>query len=95
MPRIQLADNGKCTFSVDASSVVGRVTISADNSLGVLYPGYTSGQPITVERGSIRYITIYNGNRYGGPISFTLTFSGATNLLAGVSSMAFALYNMF
>ena len=95
MSRIQLKDNGKCTFMVDASSVVGRVTIEGGKELGVLYPGYTTGQPITVERGSVKYITIYNGNPYGGPISFSLTFSCATNLLAAFSSSAFAIYHMF
>ena len=94
MSRIQLVDNGKCTFSVDASSVVGRVTISAESTLGVLYPGYAAGQPITVERGSIKYITIFNGNPYGGPVAFTLTFSSATNLMASIVSVAFTMYQM-
>lgn len=94
MSRIQLVDNGKCTFSVDASSVVGRVTISAESTLGVLYPGYAAGQPITVERGSIKYITIFNGSPYRGPVSFTLTFSSATNLMASIASVAFTMYQM-
>ena len=53
MTRIQLADNGKCTFMIDASTHVGRVIISSDNSLGVLYPNYVKGQPITVPQGEI------------------------------------------
>ena len=56
-----------------------------------MYPGYAAGQPITVERGAIKYITVYNGNPYGGPISFTLTFSGATNLMASMISLALAM----
>ena len=51
MNRISLDNNGKCTFMVDASSVVGRVTINANKDLGVLVPGYVAGQPITVPRG--------------------------------------------
>ena len=67
---------------VNAESIVGRVTIEGDTNLGVIYPGYTVGQPITVPRGESKYIQLYNGNPYGGPIQFTLTFSGAEKLLA-------------
>ena len=77
MPTVLLPDNGKCTFMVNAESLVGRVTIDGDSSLGVIFPGYTIGQPITVPRGESKYIQLYNGNPYGGPIQFTLTFSGA------------------
>ena len=94
MSRISLSNNGKCTLMVDASSVVGRVTINASKDLGVLVPGYVSGQPITVPRGSVKYITLYNGYAYGGPISFTLTFSGATTLITSTSTLILAAFNL-
>ena len=42
-----LPTNGKCTMKIDATAQVGRVTLTGNN-LGVLFPGYMIGQPITV-----------------------------------------------
>ena len=71
---------------VDASTVVARVTIQdPSNYLGVIYPGYTRGEVITIPRGQTKYITLYNGVDYGGEISFSLTFSGATHLFVSAT----------
>ena len=43
-----LGENTKCTIMVDASTAVARVTFGGTNNLGVLYPSYILGQPLTV-----------------------------------------------
>ena len=80
---------------IDATKIVGRVTISGDNRLGVLYPGYNIGQPISVEEGNIQYITLYNGVEFGGPISFRLTFSKATKLVTSAFTASLLAYIMY
>ena len=47
---------------------VSHVSIKDSDMIGVLFPGYTIGQPITVPAGEVKYITVYNGNDYMGPI---------------------------
>ena len=59
-----------CRFMVDATNIVARVTIKGDSNLGILENGYIMGAPITVPEGNVKYITLYNGNPHGGPISF-------------------------
>ena len=74
---VDLGINSMCTIMVDATKFVGRITFKDDtNSLGVLYPGYVLGQPITVPEGEVRYITLYNGNQ-AGVLQFESIFSGA------------------
>ena len=79
-----LGINSMCTIMVDATKFPGRITFKdPTNSLGVLYPGYVLGQPITVEEGEIKYITVYNGNQ-AGVLQFESIFSGAKmNTLIG------------
>ena len=74
---------------VDATQATARVTFSGSYELGVMYPGYVMDQPITVEAGSTKYITVYNG-RQSGTISFAVVFSGAERLAqaAGLVSAA-------
>ena len=78
-----------CTIMVDASKFTGRITFKdPTNSLGVLYPGYVLGQPITVAEGEIKYITLYNGNQ-AGVLQFESIFSGAKmNALIGTATIA-------
>ena len=82
-----MGENTKCTIMVDASSAVGRVSFSGTNSLGVLYPGYVMGQPITVDKGSSKYITVYNGMSKGS-VTFNVVFSSAQSLLASGIALA-------
>ena len=53
----------KCTIMVDGNAGVARATFTGTNNLGVLYPGYVMGQPITVNQGEVKYITVYNGQQ--------------------------------
>ena len=82
--------NEKCTFFVDATASVARVIFDDANVLGVLYPGYVMGEPITVEQGLKKYITIYNGGNLKA-ISFKVSFSGASGLVSGMAAALVAL----
>ena len=82
-----MGENTKCTIMVDANAAVGRVTFAGTSSLGVLYPGYVMGQPITVDKGETKYITVFNGMSKGS-VTFNVVFSGAAGLIA--SGLAFA-----
>ena len=83
---VTLPQNNKCTFVIDASAHLVRVVFDGTNDLGVLYPSYVMGQPLTVEQGSVKYITVYNGKQTGS-VQFTATYSGATALtLSGLAA---------
>ena len=71
-----LKDNAYCTVSIDAKNGTARVIFDNDDDLGVLYPDYVIGQPITVPEGETKIITIYNGNS-AGYLNFKISFSGA------------------
>ena len=43
----------KCTVSVDASAALARVIFDDTQDLGVLFNGYTIGEPITIPEGEI------------------------------------------
>ena len=74
---------------IDATKAVARITFKdRTDSLGVLYPGYVLGQPITVQEGQVKYITVYNGAQIG-VLQFTAEFSAAIRgLIMGASSLA-------
>ena len=82
-----LGENTKCTIMVDATKAVARVTFGGSRSLGVLYPGYVMNQPITVNKGDLRYITVYNGMSKGS-VQFAVTFAGAASLATGLATIA-------
>ena len=71
-----LPQGGQCTLTVDATQALGRVQFNKAVSLGVLYNGYEMGQPITIPKGEVQAITIYNGNA-AGPLSIDIVTSGA------------------
>ena len=49
----QMAENNKCSILLDATEATARITIEGRDarSVGVLFPGYVQGQPITVPEG--------------------------------------------
>ena len=57
--------------------------------LGVLYNGYLINEPLTIPKGQIQSITIYNG-KLAGPLSLDIVTSGATALAAGMASVMVA-----
>ena len=83
---VVLGENTKCTIRIDANEALARVVFSGTNELGVLYPSYVIGQPITVEQGKVNYITVFNGKSKGS-VQFAVTFSGAASLaLSGLAA---------
>ena len=88
-----LKDNAKCTVYIDATLEVARVIFDNDEDLGVLWPDYVIGTPITIEKGTKEEIVVYNGNN-AGYLNFRVSFSGSTSLVMSVvSTMSMALLN--
>ena len=89
---VLLGENTKCTIMLDATAATARVTFDGTNSLGVMYPGYVIGTPITINQGDVKYVTVYNGMSKGS-VQFQVTFSGAASLavssLAALASIAY------
>ena len=82
-----------CKVEVDGTKSIARVIFDDTDTLGVLYPGYVMGEPITVQQGSVKTVTIYNGGNQG-PISFRISFSAAGRLafsgvMAATSAFSF------
>ena len=51
----------------------------------MLVPGYVNGQPITVNKGDVRKITLYNGNP-SNILQFYITYSGAASLVTAAAT---------
>ena len=86
-----LSQNEKCTITLDATDSVARVSFiqpgqEANPTLGVLVPGYVNGQPITVQKGDVRKITLFNGNP-SSALQFYITYSGATSLATAAATV--------
>ena len=79
-----LPAGGQCTISIDATQAMGRVQFDKAVGLGVLYNDYDVGEPITVPKGEIQEITIYNGQA-SQPISIDIVTSGASTLAASAA----------
>ena len=89
-----LGENTKCSIKIDATQGVARVAFSGTRDLGVLYPSYVMETPITIEKGQIRYITVYNGKAVG-TVSFAVLFSSAASLtLSGLAAVGLITINM-
>ena len=74
-----LPQGGQCTVTIDATQAMGRITFQKAVNLGVLYNGYLINEPITIPKGEIQAITIYNGKE-NGPLSIDIVTSGAKAL---------------
>ena len=56
-----LSENQRCRIKIDATKEVAHITFyEPSNTLGVMYPGYVLGNPIKVDKGKVKYITVYN-----------------------------------
>ena len=58
---------------------LGRVQLTQADNLGVLWNNYVMTDPITIPKGNIQDITIYNGNPVGN-LAFSVVFSNAQYL---------------
>ena len=81
-------------MTIDASQAMGRVTFEKSASLGVLYNGYKPEQPLTVPKGEIQEIVVYNGN-VNQPVSVTVVTSGAQALAATAATAALVSLSLF
>ena len=72
-------------MKVDATAALARVIFDNPSFLGIEDDKAQIGDVITVESG-IREILIYNGAE-SGPLTFDISFSGATTLLAGAAAL--------
>ena len=81
-----LPAGGQCTISIDATQAMGRIQFDKAVGLGVLFNDYDVGEPITIPKGEIQEITIYNG-KTSQPISIDIVTSGATTLAAGAAAL--------
>ena len=81
-----LASGGQCKVKIDATAGVARVIFDNTSYLGIEEESAQIGDVITVESG-VREILIYNGAETG-PLTFDISFSGATTLIAGVTALA-------
>ena len=83
-----MAENNKCSIVVDGTAGTARLTIEGRDakSVGVLFPGYVVGQPITVPEGSKKIVTLYNGLQKG-TIAFDIVFSGAKKMVAASATI--------
>ena len=87
-----LAMGGKCTVEIDATDFIARVIFSNTNQLGIERPNTNIDDVITI-KGGVEEIVLYNGNEKG-PLTFDISFSGASHLLAGATSVAAVLAYM-
>ena len=79
-----LPNGGQCTIAIDATKGMARVRFNKAAQLGVLFTGYKDGEPITIPKGEVQSITVYNGDiRF--PLAFEVTVSGAAYLSSMVA----------
>ena len=85
---VAMAAGSKCDVTIDASLGVARVIFSNSNYLGFEFEGdYLMDDVITINDGGIENLTIYNAAE-SGPITFYISFSGATALISSAVSIA-------
>ena len=91
--RVALPQGTTCTFRVDATRGMGRITFNKSNDnigwLGVLINSHKPGEPITIPQGQVQDIKVYNGKKFGSTY-FEVIVSGAASLTASLSLAAVA-----
>ena len=80
-----MAAGSKCKVNVDASAGVARVIFSSTLYLGIEYDAKVD-DVITIESG-VTNIVIYNAAE-SGPITFGISFSGASALVSTAAALA-------
>ena len=77
-----------CAIKIDASDYLARVIFDNVSYLGINYDGAKIGDPITFEGGK-HTIWLYNGAE-SGPVTFEISYSGASQLAAGLLALTAA-----
>ena len=70
---------------------MARVTFKNSDYLGIEWSGAKVGDVITIPEGEVAVIPIYNAADKG-PLTFDITFSGASYILAAVSALTSLLF---
>ena len=78
---------GQCTITIDATQSMARVKFNKAANLGVLFTGYKDGEPITLPKGEVQQITVYNGDTKLS-LAFEITVSSAKFMAASLASLA-------
>ena len=92
--QVSLPEGGQCSVTVDATDAMGRITFQKAVNLGVLYNAYLINEPITIPKGEIQAITIYNGKEYG-PLAIDIVTSGAKALGGAVIAFSAVAATLF
>ena len=87
-----LAAGAMCDVNIDATNGVARVIFDESSFLGI-EGDYKIGDVITFDSGE-NTITIYNGGETG-PLTFLISFSGATTLAAAAMGSMAVLTGLF
>ena len=80
-----MAAGSKCIVEIDATDGIARVIFSSTLYLGIEYEGARVDEVINFESG-VTELEIYNAAE-SGPITFGISFSGASELLASAMSV--------
>ena len=80
-----------CIVKVDATNAVARVTFKNSDYLGIEWSGAKVGDVITIPEGEVAEIPIYNAADKG-PLTFDITFSSASFILASASALMSLLF---
>ena len=82
-----------CTIKVDGSQGNAHVIFDDSTTLGVIaWEDYRVGNALNVKQGEQRDIIAFNGDS-SGAITFTLSFSNAKALAAGILAFATLVMN--
>lgn len=88
-----LSSGSSCIVKVDATNAVARVTFKNSNYLGIEWEGAKVDDVITIPEGEVAEIPIYNAADKG-PLTFDITFSSASYILAAASAIASLLFSI-
>ena len=83
-----MAAGSKCFVKIDATEGIARVIFSSTLYLGIEYEGGRVDEVINIESG-VTDLEIYNAAE-SGPITFGISFSGATGLITSAAAMTVA-----
>ena len=81
-----MAAGSKCIVRIDATNGIARVIFSSTLYLGIEYEGARVDEVINFESG-VTDLQIYNAAE-SGPITFGISFSGASELITSAMTVA-------
>ena len=88
-----LSAGSMCAVKIGATQYLARVIFDNASFIGIQHDGAKVGDPITFESG-LHTVWIYNGAE-SGSLTFEISFSGASQMAAGVLALVAATYATF